>query len=176
MNRWQLDCAGKSHMYTILCLDWLWVCDRQPAIGGLRGQHLHDFGDEHPQAKQRVASVHRTFWTDSRILVTLTPYNLHTLSKWLCLARKLREWFPALRRLGIPSSSRAETLQSCCLTLADKAAISFETSGTTHQDMARHPRRPQSSTAPLRELQKGWGAEWWDCPARQSRSGDKMGR
>jgi hypothetical protein len=170
MNRWQLDCAGTSHMHTRLCVDWLWVCDRQPAIGGVRGQHLLGFADEHPHAKQRVVSVHRTFWTDSRILITLKHYNLHT--QQMALPRTKTSWV-------VPGASKTRDsfiFKSCCLTLAEKAAISFETSGTTHQDMAPHPRRPQSSTAPLRELQKGWGAEWWDCPARQSRSGNKMGR
>ena len=32
MSRWRLDCAGTSNMYTrILRLEWLWVCDCQPA-------------------------------------------------------------------------------------------------------------------------------------------------
>jgi hypothetical protein len=100
MNRRRLYCAGTSHMYTILRqTDWL--CDRQPAIGRVRGQHLLGFANEHSHSERDV-SVHVTSRTVGMILVTLEPYNLHTLSNWLCLARKLHEWFPAHRRLGIP--------------------------------------------------------------------------
>ena len=145
--------------YTILCLDRLGLLSPASHRRRARTASPRFRGRTSPRKAKCGFGAHNFLNRQQDFSYTQTLQFAHTLNNWLYLARKLREWFPALRRLGIPSFSSAETWRRCCLTLADKAAISFETSVTTRQDMAPHPRRPQSSTVPLTELQMGCGGE-----------------